>query len=303
MRLTQLDPPLRCAAVRYCAAYEARIRALGGIGFFLGGIGPDGHLAFNCAGSDPRSVTRLTRLNYMSEAAAAGDLGGISNVKKHSVVTIGLGTITARADVVAIVFAAGEAKARVVADAAGRPDVPAAALHACPHARLYLTTSATARLARRQDEAFRRAAQAAGPAVREDGELIQRTMVDLSLRAGKPLAELGEADVAGDCRARLLRDLGAGGEGGGSAAGMAALTLTALARKKERGAAAPFPGQTVLHTAPHHDDIMLAYLGWIRRMLDRDHPDVPEEDRTRHCFCYCTSGFNSVTSDLMVTSE
>ena len=46
--------------VRYCAAYEARIRALGGIGFFLGGIGPDGHLAFNCAGSDPRSVTRLT---------------------------------------------------------------------------------------------------------------------------------------------------------------------------------------------------------------------------------------------------
>ena len=40
----------------------------------------------------------------------------------------------------------------------------------------------------------------------------------------------------------------------------------------------------MLHTAPHHDDIMLAYLGWIRRMLDRDHPDVPEEDRTRHCF-------------------
>ena len=102
----------------------------------------------------------------------------------------------------------------MVADAAGRPDVPAAALHACPHARLYLTTSATARLARRQDEAFRRAALAAGPAVREDGELIQRTMVDLSLRAGKPLAELGEADVVGDCRARLLRDLGAGGEGG-----------------------------------------------------------------------------------------
>lgn len=33
----------------YCAKFEARIRARGGIGFFLGGIGPDGHVAFNCA--------------------------------------------------------------------------------------------------------------------------------------------------------------------------------------------------------------------------------------------------------------
>ena len=30
-----------------CADYEARIRAAGGIDLFMGGIGPDGHLAFN----------------------------------------------------------------------------------------------------------------------------------------------------------------------------------------------------------------------------------------------------------------
>lgn len=35
---------------QWCAAYEAKIRSLGGIGFFMGGIGPDGHVAFNCQG-------------------------------------------------------------------------------------------------------------------------------------------------------------------------------------------------------------------------------------------------------------
>jgi glucosamine-6-phosphate deaminase len=37
---------------QWCAEYEAKIRELGGIGFFLGGIGPDGHIGFNIRGSD-----------------------------------------------------------------------------------------------------------------------------------------------------------------------------------------------------------------------------------------------------------
>jgi glucosamine-6-phosphate deaminase len=30
-----------------CQAYEAKIESFGGIELFLGGIGPDGHIAFN----------------------------------------------------------------------------------------------------------------------------------------------------------------------------------------------------------------------------------------------------------------
>ena len=48
--------------------------ALGGIGFFLGGIGPDGHIGFNIRGSDHYSTTRLMATNYETQAAAAGDL-------------------------------------------------------------------------------------------------------------------------------------------------------------------------------------------------------------------------------------
>ena len=41
--------------VKECADYEARIEAAGGIDLFMGGVGPDGHIAFNEPGSTARS--------------------------------------------------------------------------------------------------------------------------------------------------------------------------------------------------------------------------------------------------------
>lgn len=52
----------------YCEEYERKIRDLGGIGFFLGGIGPDGHIAFNQEGADHACITRLVSFNYPSAA-------------------------------------------------------------------------------------------------------------------------------------------------------------------------------------------------------------------------------------------
>ena len=56
---------------QWCLEYEEKIRKLGGIGFFLGGIGPDGHIGFNIRGSDHYSTTRLTPTNFETQAAAA----------------------------------------------------------------------------------------------------------------------------------------------------------------------------------------------------------------------------------------
>ncbi len=71
---------------QWCDDYEAKIRALGGIGFFMGGIGPDGHLAFNCRGASHHGTTVLCKLNYESQAAAAGDLGGMLSCSRTAVV-------------------------------------------------------------------------------------------------------------------------------------------------------------------------------------------------------------------------
>ena len=84
----------------WCTEYENKVRDLGGIGFFLGGIGPDGHIAFNTRGSDHNSTTRLTATNFETQAASAGDLGGIEVSRNRLVITIGLGTITYNPDTV-----------------------------------------------------------------------------------------------------------------------------------------------------------------------------------------------------------
>jgi hypothetical protein len=82
------------AVDQFCTDYEHRIREMGGIGFFLGGIGPDGHIAFNIRGSDFFSTTRLVEPNYETRAAAATDLGGMEVARTKHVITIGLRTIT-----------------------------------------------------------------------------------------------------------------------------------------------------------------------------------------------------------------
>ncbi|RCK63969.1 Glucosamine-6-phosphate isomerase [Candida viswanathii] len=45
-----------------CADYEAKIKKYGRINLFLGGLGPEGHLAFNEAGSSRDSITRKVDL-------------------------------------------------------------------------------------------------------------------------------------------------------------------------------------------------------------------------------------------------
>lgn len=47
-----------------CIAYEEKIKKAGGIELFLGGIGPDGHIAFNEPGSSLKSRTRVKTLAY-----------------------------------------------------------------------------------------------------------------------------------------------------------------------------------------------------------------------------------------------
>ena len=137
----------------WCQRREEQIRALGGLGFFLGGIGPDGHIGFNIRGSDHFSTTRLMATNYETQAAAAGDLGGIEVSRQRLVITIGLGTITYNRDCTAIIIAAGEAKAGVIADAVqGETSVriPASALRILPNARFYITLGAAKQLRQRQ---------------------------------------------------------------------------------------------------------------------------------------------------------
>lgn len=262
----------------FCTEYETTIREMGGIGFFLGGIGPDGHIAFNVRGSSIYSVTRLTGTNYETQAAAATDLGGIELSRSRLVITIGLATITHNPTATAIIIAAGDAKAHVVADAiqnSRNQQYPASVLQDLPNARFYLTTGAASLLVERKFEDF-----CAAPAVSD--EMIDDAVISLALSRNKALVDLNREDFAGDrFAAELLK------KSGQTYSDLAQASRQRIVEKIDRGLT-PVSGTTFLHTEPHHDDIMLAYLAHIYHLV--------RDPSNKHYFANLTSGFTSVSN-------
>ncbi len=266
------------AVDQYCTEYEAKIQEIGGIGFFLGGIGPDGHIAFNIKGTDHFSTTRLTATNYETQAAAASDLGGIEISRNRLVITIGLRTIVQRSDVVAIIIAAGEAKAKIVADAienAKSNNFPASILHDLKNARFYLTHGAASRLIERRLVDFKDNQELPDAAV-------ERVIIDLALKKEKRIIDLTREELLDDrFTAEVLR------RNSSNYQDILKKVSDGLIRKIDAGLG-DVVDYTILHTAPHHDDIMLGYLPYISHLV--------RTPRNSHYFSYMTSGFNAVTN-------
>ena len=265
------------AVDQWCHTYEERIRSLGGIGFFLGGIGPDGHIAFNIRGSDHFSTTRLTPINYETQASAAADLGGMEVARKRHAITIGLATITRNPAAVAVILAAGEAKAGVVRDAVMQePNLryPGTALQKLSEARFYLTNGAA------RDLPERRIVRIQGSA--PDMRSVERIVIDLAVARKKTVLQLKAQDFKADSMgARLLAEMKP------DLQRLIRDVHDRLVKKVELGCR--YRTKTAfLHTAPHHDDIMLGYFPHVVRHI--------RDASNRHTFTYMTSGFNAVTN-------
>ncbi|PWY90977.1 putative glucosamine-6-phosphate isomerase [Aspergillus heteromorphus CBS 117.55] len=98
-----------------CRAYEARIQALGGIELFLGGVGSDGHIAFNEPGSSLVSRTRVKTLAYETRIANARFFGRNFDAVPRMALTVGVQTIMDAREVV--IIATGATKARAIQQA------------------------------------------------------------------------------------------------------------------------------------------------------------------------------------------
>ncbi len=261
----------------WCTRYEQKIRALGGIGFFLGGIGPDGHIAFNTRGSDHFSTTRLTETNFETQAQAAGDLGGIEVSKNRLVITIGLDTITHNREAVAVIFAAGEAKAGVVRDALeSEPSVlyPATVLQRLSRSRFYITRSAGAKLHDSLEAYYRD-----GPWTHEKTE---RAVIDLCNQIETYGPNVSLEDLESDPYCRLIPDV---------SLDTVRAVMDSIRAKIERGLRLE-EDQTFYHTGPHHDDIQLGLQPHINRTL--------RGTTNRSLFSVLTSGFTAVTNGFIM---
>ncbi|WPG99916.1 Glucosamine-6-phosphate isomerase 2 [Acrodontium crateriforme] len=94
-----------------CMAYEEKIKRAGGIELFLGGIGPDGHIAFNEPGSSLRSSTRVKTLAYDTILANSRFFGNDLDKVPKMALTVGVQTVMNAREVLIIITGAHKALA------------------------------------------------------------------------------------------------------------------------------------------------------------------------------------------------
>lgn len=94
-----------------CEEYEEKIKGFGGIELFMGGMGADGHLAFNVPGSSLQSRTRLVNLNYDTIVANSRFFDNDLNQVPKQALTVGVQTVLDSKEVLVLVNGYKKARA------------------------------------------------------------------------------------------------------------------------------------------------------------------------------------------------
>ena len=94
-----------------CAGYEEKMKKVGGVHLFIGGIGPDGHIAFNEPSSSLSSRTRIKTLTKDTIIANSRFFGGDITKVPKTALTVGVGTVMDAREVMIIVNGHNKARA------------------------------------------------------------------------------------------------------------------------------------------------------------------------------------------------
>lgn len=94
-----------------CRRYEEKILSYGGIDLFMGGVGPDGHIAFNEPGSSLTSRTRMKTLTKDTIIANSRFFENNVDLVPKTALTVGVGTVMAAKSVLLIVNGYNKARA------------------------------------------------------------------------------------------------------------------------------------------------------------------------------------------------
>jgi glucosamine-6-phosphate deaminase len=94
-----------------CSSYEKRMKEVGGIHLFVGGIGADGHIAFNEPGSSLTSRTRIKTLTMDTKVVNSRFFGGDVDKVPSTALTVGVGTIMDSKEVIILVTGHNKARA------------------------------------------------------------------------------------------------------------------------------------------------------------------------------------------------
>jgi glucosamine-6-phosphate deaminase len=94
-----------------CSSYENKMKEVGGIDLFMGGVGADGHIAFNEPGSSLSSRTRDKALNQDTIVVNSRFFNNDINLVPKVALTVGVGTVMDAKEVLILVTGHNKARA------------------------------------------------------------------------------------------------------------------------------------------------------------------------------------------------
>ena len=271
----------------YCAEYDKSIRK---IDLMIIGVGEQGQIGFNDAGSYAKSHTRLVELSHNSRKVQSGQFFGLENTPKMAI-TMGLGTIM-RADRI-ILMAWGEEKAEVVhqiVEGEITDRIPASHLQAHPAIEVVIDENAAERLTREQTPWL------VGPCDWTP-KFARKAVVWLCGRVNKPILKLTYQDYLENSLGELLEKHGPYDKLNIKVFNDLQHTITGWPGGKPNAddSTRPVPSlphqKRVIIFSPHPDDDVISMGGTFIRLVEQHH-DVH--------VAYQTSGNVAVHDDVVL---
>lgn len=255
---------------KYCADYEAKINAAGGIDIQILGIGNNGHIGFNEPGSSRFSKTRLIPLENSTRIANAGEFQNISKVPRLAITT-GIDTIFKARKV--FLMAWGQIKAPVIQKAVEgnvTEQIPASLLQEHNDVTFVLDDTAASDLTRFKSPWL-------SDEIEWTSKMVKKAVVNLALKVGKPVLSLTNNDYTDNGLADLLVEKGDAYEINLQVFYMLRDSITGWPGGKPNAVipahperSAPYP-KTCLIFSPHPDDDIISMGGTFMRLHDQGH--------------------------------
>ena len=252
----------------YCEEFDREAR---GMDLLVIGIGEQGQLGFNEAGSSEKSRTRTVRLSYKSRKRQARNFNGDIAATPQSAITIGLGTMLSASKI--ILMAWGEDKAvavRNIAEGSIDPACPASYLQKHDDVTFFVDETAGSLLTRVT------APWLVGPCD-WTRKFIRKAVVWLCQTTGKPILKLTEKDYLENNLGELIEKYGPFDKINIDVFNDLQATITGWPGGKPNAddsrrpvSAKPFP-KTVLIFSPHPDDDVISMGGTFIRLAEQGH--------------------------------